>query len=474
VIVVELYGDILMFFVATIALAQFLPAPNPKEVEVRWRQNLGVFLFVFAAVVFRSEVALLLAMQLLHLLMIPRMSLQQIVPTGIKCALIALLISIPIDSFFWQKPLWPELWGFYYNAIQGKASDWGTSRYPHYFSSLLPRLLLNPLIMILLIPLSLSLPAIQRRSLDLVVPSFLFIAVYSLQPHKESRFIIYVVPPLTGAAALSASFIWTRRSKTLLYRLGSLLLVFSILASFAASTLMLFISSLNYPGGEAITSVRNIMNRTTQWPEDHNDWERIYVHMDVLSCMTGVTRFQEIPSRTAKIAELPIIAGVPTYIVYDKEENKDKLLDPAFWEQFDYALMEEPGKAIGKWEVVDTIYGLAGMEILRPGQGDGFEARLYAANSVPRRNGVMDSEDVREAADEPVDLEAGSVEEGSVGMESLIGLGERLLSRDVSRYAKYSLVKDIVRSITGGYWIGPRMEPAIRILKRVKDSSTSS
>lgn len=465
---VEWNGDILIF-VATIAMAQFLPLPDPKEEQVRTRQKLGIFLFVFAAVVFRSEVALLMAVQLIYLLMIPRISLQQIVTAGFKYALIALAISIPIDSFFWQKPLWPELWSFYYNAIQGKSSDWGTSRYPHYFSTLLPRLLLNPLIMILLLPLSFSFSAIQHRSRDLVIPSLLFIAIYSLQPHKESRFIIYVVPPLTGAAALSASYIWARRSKTPLYRLGSLLLAFSILASFAASTLMLFISSLNYPGGEAITSVRHIINQTTQWPEDHNSWERIHVHMDVLSCMTGVTRFQEVPSRTAKITELPIIGGVPTYIVYDKEENEEKLLEPAFWEQFDYVLMEEPGKAIGKWEVVDTIYGLAGMEFLRPGQEDGFEERLYAANNVTKKDAVVDSEDVREAVKDPVDVESGMADRGSVATMSLVDSGARLLSKDLSRYEKYRLIKDTVRLITGGYWIGPRMTPAIRILKRVKD-----
>jgi len=31
------------------------------------------------------------------------------------------------------------------------------------------------------------------------------------------------------------------------------------------------------------------------------------------------------------------------------------------------------------------------------------------------------------------------------------------------------LVRDAVRGVTGGWWIGPRMEPKVRILKRVKE-----
>ena len=199
--------------------------------------------------------------------------------------------------------------------------------------------------------------------------------------------------------------------------------------------------------------------------------------MDVLSCMTGVTRFQEIPSSHAELSEIshssPEIRGVRTDIVYDKEENEEKLLRPEFWEQFDYALMEVPGKAIGKWEVVDTIYAYSGMEFLRPGQGlssGEHMENIYAANNVTKGEGVVDSKDVKEAVEDGVDLESGTstrfVEGGILGDATA-----RLLHGDMSRYEIYRLVKDTVRSVTGGYWIGPRMEPAIRILKRVKDPS---
>ena len=39
-------------------------------------------------------------------------------------------LTILVDSCFWgQYPLWPELYGIYFNVYQGKSSDWGVSCY---------------------------------------------------------------------------------------------------------------------------------------------------------------------------------------------------------------------------------------------------------------------------------------------------------------------------------------------------------
>ena len=191
--------------------------------------------------------------------------------------------------------------------------------------------------------------------------------------------------------------------------------------------------------------------------------------MDVLSCMTGVTRFIQYSSDVSSADELPTIAGRPTLIKYDKTEDDEQLLNPAFWEQFDYALMEEPGKAIGKWEVVGVVYAYAGLEILRPGDRSSVSnvERLYAANNSTKEAGgeevVFDSEDVKEAMDKRADV-------GVAGKESrsLADIKARLVFGEINRFRIVGLLRDTVRLVTGGWWVGPRMEPAIRILKRVK------
>ncbi|EMR81951.1 hypothetical protein ACHAPC_006755 [Botrytis cinerea] len=448
------------FGLTTLAFTEFLPATGGS------RPRVGILLFVFAGVVFRSEIALLLFTQLAYLLVLSRISLKTIIPAGIQSAILALAVSVPIDSYFWQKPLWPELAGFYFNAIQGKSSEWGTSPFLHYFTSLLPRLLMNPLILLLLHPLALTLPATKHTSKDLIVPSLLFVAIYSLQPHKESRFIIYVVPPLTAAASLSASYIWTRRSKSWLYTFGSLALLGSVALSFVASSAILMISSLNYPGGDALSQLHtHILKDLSRSPRTQRTQDRnITIHMDVLSCMTGITRFQQYPSLPLRFPQNQNIT-----LNYDKTEDSPELGEAAFWMKFDYALMEEPGLAIGKWDVLDTVFAYAGIEILRPGDGSSFSERLegvYRANNV-----TIGEEGEAPSAEDVKRIEEGgtqNVEKNREG-KGFLDLKTKLMFEEMNKFGTYNLLRDAGRLVTGGWWIGPRMEGRIRILKRIGD-----
>jgi len=334
-----------------------------------------------------------------------------LLPSLAISSLVALLISVPLDSYFWQEPVWPELWAFYFNAVQGKSSDWGTEPWYYYFVNALPRLLLNPLTL-LLIPLAVLLPGTRRRTLGLIIPSLLFMAVYSLQPHKETRFIIYVSPPLTAAAAVGANALFLRArklSKTAQVLLAATLCL-SVLASLAASNAMLLLSSLNYPGGDALEFFTSGI-----LPNDAR--HALSVHTDVLSCMTGVTLFAQNPHGLPR--------GVPppapeVHVYWDKTEDEDLLGREDFWNRFDYVLAEDPSRILGAWEVLAVVDGFAGMEVLRPGMSS-------------------------------TDVEAGK------GSDEGPQVGKGLL---VSR------IREKVRGVTGGWWIGPRMEPRIRILKR--------
>jgi len=328
---------------ATLALsnlvsAQAVAARTQKSSK---RRRLALYLLTASGIIFRSEIAILLAMQTLYLLLQGRASLvKEVIPAGVLGVIIGLGVTVSVDSYFWQRfPLWPEWIGFVYNTIQGKSSDWGVSPWHFYFGNAIPRLLLNPTSWLLCIPLALVNRTTRKTSLDIMIPLLAFVAIYSVLPHKEWRFIIYIIPGLTGVAAAGASWIWTRRSKTFLYRVLSLGLVGSTLLSSAGSLGLLYISSLNYPGGEALTRLHEMV------PSSHQS--QTWVYMDNLACQTGVTRFLE--------------KDAGSKFMYDKTENQTTLLDPGFWQKFDYVLAEDPKRIIGSWEVIDTVYGYSGI-----------------------------------------------------------------------------------------------------------------
>lgn len=383
------------FAATTVALRNLVlaKAVASKSTRSQKRRRLALYLLTFAGIVFRSEIAILLAMETLVLLVQQRASLtKEVIPAGIAGVSIGLLVTISVDSFFWQQfPLWPEWTGFYYNTILGKSADWGTSPPAWYFVNALPRLLLNPMTLFVCIPLALGVKATQKTSQDILTPHLAFITLYSLLPHKEWRFIIYSIPAFTAVASAGASWMWTRRAKTIVYQALSFGLIVTTLGSFFASSGLLLISSLNYPGGEALQRLQQI---------DTLPGKSVY--LDNLSCQTGVTRFlQTQPSWT-----------------YDKTEDKNSLLDPTFWQQFDYVLAEDPKRIIGSWQVIDTITGFAGITI------------------------------------KPDDDE----------MATSISVNEGIISRAKDTYL--TLGQELRKTVTRGYWPVIRMEPKIYILRR--------
>ncbi|GAB7341444.1 hypothetical protein MBLNU457_7684t2 [Dothideomycetes sp. NU457] len=393
-----------------VILSQAVSAKSSKGSK---RRRLSMYLLTIAGIIFRSEIAILLATQTLFLLVQGRASIKkEVVPAGIVGLLVGLTFTVLIDSFFWQKfPLWPELTGFYYNTILGKSSDWGTEPFHFYFLNSIPRLLLNPATFLLCIPLALNLSATAQTSRDIAVPLVAFVTIYSLLPHKEWRFILYIIPSLTAVASSGASWIWTRRAKSILYQFLSLVLVLSTLASLVASLFLLFISSLNYPGGAALVRLHALALAD-------NATIPVNVYMDNLACQTGVTRFLQMHT-------LQVDGHNPAWR-YDKTENETMLLTPDFWSNFDYVLAEDPARVIGKWEVLDTVYGYAGIG-LRP-EAVGMDAEGQAAKAK----------------------------------RMLPGLHERLAG-------PYEQFVGIATRFTGGRWPVIKMRPMVHVLRRQGD-----
>lgn len=381
--------------------------------------RLCLYLLTIAGVVFRSELALLVGTITLYLLVTERISILGVaIPAGLGGLVIGLLCTVPMDSFFWQSfPIWPEWTAFYYNTIQGHSADWGVSPWHYYFVNALPRLLLNPATYLLCIPVAVTNIATRKRSLDLAVPLLSFVALYSLLPHKEWRFVIYVIPGLTGVAAAGASWIWTRRSKSLIYATLSLALAVSVLLSFCASTSILALSSRNYPGGTALSVLHHEL--------EHPSKLQLKVHFDNLACQTGVTRFLESHNNAQTVFDVLEKQSMRTWI-YDKTEDPSQLLDPMFWAEFEYVLAERPERIIGSWAIAHVVYGFGGVRLLKPGTQSGAEIEsVYGGTKTAKVS--------RDWTDKIA--EAWKVLEG-------------VLREKVFR----------------GYWVEVRMEPKIRIL----------
>lgn len=376
--------------------------------------------------------ALLLATNALYLLLIPTTSLGRLIKPVAVAVVASLAISIPIDSYFWQRPLWPELWGFYYNAILGRSSEWGTSPWWYYIVAL-QRLFLNPAVTALA-GAACVLPATSRTARHLVIPNLLFVAIYSMQPHKEARFIFYVVPPLTAAAAQGASALFARvtgkdKQQTPAARAGVLLIALSVPLALFASLAMLLVSSLNYPGGEALAQLHGLVHTDASLSRAAVATHPVRAHVDVFSCMTGVTLFGQHPSRPTEsrhVREDVKRSPSPPVILFDKTEDKSRLSEPAFWERFDWVLAEdEYGVVGGEWEIVGVVECFAGFELLRPGRFDTSDAEKGASTASAR----------------------------------IKVLGKGQLIADWKKWT---------RGLTGGWWLGPRMRPCVKIMKKVQ------
>ncbi|KAJ9482410.1 hypothetical protein VN97_g11024 [Penicillium thymicola] len=418
-------SNMFAFSITTLAMCLLLPNPRSR-VQDQKQCSLALALLTTAGVVFRSELALLVGIQTLFLLATRRINLTHTIIAGLIGLTTGLTLTVYLDSTFWQTfPLWPEFEAFRFNVLAGQSSEWGTEPWPFYFLNSLPRLLFNPLSYLLAIPVALRQPATRPHALALLIPALSFIALYSFQPHKEWRFIVYIVPSLTAVAALGAAYLWTHRSRSLFARLATRTLAISTFVVFCLSNFVLLpASAANYPGGQALDAMHiqhSILHDTDLHSGKTNS--PINVYLGNLACQTGVTRFlQQSPS---------------SGWVYDKTEDKDVKSTSEFWDRFDYVVVETDYEAgfmdademslrralpASDWERMLVVDSFAGISVLRPG--------IPASGTAERRViGVV-------AGDRAVHL-----------FESL------------REYARKTVLR--------GWWVEVKMRPRAQVLKRV-------
>ncbi|KFK42589.1 hypothetical protein AALP_AA1G015000 [Arabis alpina] len=249
---------------------------------------------IFATVIFRCDTMLLLGPIGLQFLLTRSISFWKALKYCVGTAVLAVGLTIFVDSIMWKKFVWPEFEVFWFNSILNRSSDWGTHSIHWYFTSALPRSLL------VAYPLSLVGTLLDRRVPLLVLPVLSFVILYSKLPHKELRFIISSVPMFNLSAAVAASRIYNNRKKSIwkLVNMGML----ALFAISAGCTVVTFMASYyNYPSGYALKHLHQISHPANAAGEE-------WVHIDTFSAMNGISRFCEddLPWRYSKEEEISV------------------------------------------------------------------------------------------------------------------------------------------------------------------------
>lgn len=244
------------------------------------KQNHTQFLWISGAaiIIFRSELAVFLGLILAAEIFSRRLSIGKLLKNVVPAGFFLLGLTVLVDSFFWRRWLWPEGEVLWFNTVDNQSSKWGTEPFLWYFTSALPRALSMSFF---LVPVGLALNPYLR---PLLIPALGYVLLYSNLPHKELRFIIYVVPVFNTVAAAGVAKIWANRSKSWFKKLVAMAALCHIFGNITCTTVFLFVSHQNYPGGQAMQKLHQL----------EKPYIAVNLHIDVPAAQTGVTRFTEI------------------------------------------------------------------------------------------------------------------------------------------------------------------------------------
>lgn len=280
----------------------------------------SVIYIAFCVIIFRFDTALFFGWLLIDAVFVRKyLTIGRLLRIGIPAGLMALFLTFSVDSLFWARPVWPEFESIYFNVWLNKSNEWGTASYYWYIYSCLPRIMLASTPFILL--------ADHKITRDYFIPTLAFIFTYSMLPHKELRFILFINPFLNISAASGLLNVHFYLNKSLLYLNSKIfrnknqqnnaktenqksyiarvifILVLGVMfvGNIFASFILSSISSHNYPGGQAALSLGmtkelldNAQKSVDRLDGLHDPRSDVGVYVDNLAAQTGVSRFVQV------------------------------------------------------------------------------------------------------------------------------------------------------------------------------------
>ncbi|EDQ91474.1 uncharacterized protein MONBRDRAFT_31470 [Monosiga brevicollis MX1] len=249
-------------------------------IDNRWREFTAII--ALAVPLFRAELVVFAGPLFLLALFTRRLNVTTMLGVGLPTGLLTIAFSTVIDSWFWGRWLWPEGEVLWFNTVLNKSSEWGVMPPGWYFLSVLPRSL-----NVAFQCLTLSFALLDLLLLDdspILVCGLAFLGLYSALPHKELRFVIYVLPLLNVAAGIGLADFWDcpRARGALFSWLGRLIVIGALLGGLCCAMIFSRAAMLNYPGGEAM-----------RWLHQHAQTPNATLHACNLAAQSGVTRFLE-------------------------------------------------------------------------------------------------------------------------------------------------------------------------------------
>jgi len=291
-----------------------------------------------AIIVFRAELCIFLGLLLFIKLANREMALFDTIVECFIAGPLILFCTVVVDSYFWQRWLWPEGEVLFYNTVLNKSSNWGTMPYSWYLYSAIPRAMLFT---VFLVPFGFF-QRHDRLVSKLNTAAMTYVLLYSLLPHKELRFIIYVFPVFNVCAAVGAlNLVHLCRTYIKIRWVTVACLTFLVGANIFPCFLLSHISSLNYAGGNAFSFLHSL--------NKHMAGDRLSAHVCNAAAQTGVTRFGELYSQWT----------------YSKDE--DFVFDATNEYASPYSLLLLEGACPGtkRYETQAVINGFDGWKILR-------------------------------------------------------------------------------------------------------------